>query len=247
LIENVNLPNINLPNTKNKHKWLLAAAFGTGNNANSSEFQKTDKTYDEMGLSGSNNNYATNASGGRVHSFSYMNRKDFDNISHSLPFSFGITGRRMFGNTVGLESGLVYTFLSSRFEWTNWADYNAHQNLHYIGIPFNLIIYLGNSKSSSWKFYFLGGLMLEKGLRALYKQEEKSGNQIRTTTVKSSIDGVQWSLNGSLGVSYKLEKNWHIHFEPRVGYSFDDNQPTSIRTEYPVYFGINLGLNYKFN
>jgi hypothetical protein len=139
----------------------------------------------------------------------------------------------------------MYTFLSSRFEWTIWqTNYKAHQNLHYVGIPVNLIVYLGNSKSKNWRFYFLGGFMLEKGIRAMYKQEEKWGNYIRTTTVKSSIDGAQWSLNGGFGVSYKLQKNWYLHFEPRLGYSCKNHQPVSVRTEYPVHFGVNLGLNY---
>ena len=154
----------------------------------------------------------------------------------------------MLGTHVGVESGLVYTFLSSRFEWAGWggwADYHAHQRLHYLGVPINLIVYFGDSKSKNWQFYLLGGFMLEKGLRAIYTQEEMQPNQIRTTTVRSSIDGVQWSLNGSFGVSYKLEKNWNIHFEPRLGYSFDNKQPVSVRTEHPFYFGVNLGLNYK--
>jgi hypothetical protein len=201
---------------------------------------------DVRGLSGSNNKYAANLSWS-VPSFENLQREEFTNISHSTPFSSAITARKMLGNNVGVESGLVYTFLSSRFAFTNWArDYTVHHNLHYVGMPFNLIVYFGNTKSNNnWRFYLLGGYMVEKGLRAIYKQEERSQGQLRSTTVRSSIEGVQWSVNCSFGVSYKLEKNWNIHFEPRLGYSFNDNQPTSIRTEHPVYLGVNLGLNYK--
>jgi hypothetical protein len=170
-----------------------------------------------------------------------MHREDFTNISHTLPFSVGITARKMLGNSVAVESGLVYTFLSSRFDWT---DYTAYQTLHYLGIPVNLIVYFGNPNYRNWRFYLLGGFTVEKGLRAIYKQEERQGNN-NPITVRSSLDGFQWSLNGSLGISYTLEKNWSIHFEPRLAYSFDNNQPVSVRTEHPIYFGINLGLNYK--
>ena len=117
--------------------------------------------------------------------------------------------------------------------------------MHYMGIPVNFVLYFGNSKPNNWRFYFSGGFMVEKGLRAIYRQEENWGSQNRTTTVRSSIDGLQWSLNGGMGASYKLEKGWSIHLEPRVGYSFDNQQPVSIRTEHPVYFGMNLGLNYQ--
>jgi len=88
--------------------------------------------------------------------------------------------------------------------------------------------------------------MVEKGLQAVYRQEENWGNHIRPTTEKSSIDGLQWSLNLGFGVRYKLEKGWGIYFEPRAGYSFDNNQPISIRAEYPFFFGVNFGLNYGF-
>jgi hypothetical protein len=233
---------------KTKDKWLFAAAVGVGGNTSSpADFQKSHDMMNDMsmGLSGDGNRYATLMSN-NVPSFEYIPREGFSNISHTLPFSFGLTARKVLGHNVSVESGLVYTFLSSRFEWEAWQarSYTAHQTLHYMGIPINLVVYLGESKSN-WRFYLLGGFMVEKGLRAIYKQEERWQSGIRTTTVRSSIDGVQWSLNGSLGVSYKLEKNWSIHFEPRLAYSFDNKQPVSVRTEHPVYFGVNLGLNYK--
>ena len=141
-----------------------------------------------------------------------------------------------------MESGLTYTYLSSRFEW---SDCNVHQSLHYLGIPVNLVVYLWNT-NPNWKIYLSGGFMVEKGLRAIYRQERQITSEHRITTVRSHIDGLQWSLNGGLGINYRLEKGWGIYFEPRVGYSFDSNQPVSIRTEYPIYFGFNLGLNYEF-
>jgi len=70
-------------------------------------------------------------------------------------------------------------------------------------------------------------------------------SEILETSVKSSIDKLHYSTNSSLGVSYRFDKRWGIYFEPRLGYSFKNDQPVSVRTEYPVYFGINLGLNYE--
>ena len=225
-------------------KWLFAAAFGTGGSTSGLENMSNDySSFPEMGWDGmgSGNDYAAQRSSG-IQSFSYMSREDFTNIQHRMPFSFGVTARKSLGKRGGVESGLVYTCLSSRFEW---ESYDVHQSLHYMGIPVNMTVYLGNSKSN-WRVYLSGGFTVEKGLRAIYRQERRWGSEIRTTTVKkSSIDGLQWSLNGALGVSYKLEKGWGIYFEPRVGYSFDCSQPISVRTEMPVFFGINMGLNYE--
>ena len=232
---------------KRTGKWLLAAAFGTGGGNNSFNMN-TDmhnplapSMFPEMGLSGSDNKYAANMSGS-IRPFHEMNRNEFSNINHRPPFSFGLTARKSLGKYVGVESGLIYTCLSSQYKW---SGYDVHQSLHYVGIPVNMSVYLWHA-NPNWRIYLSGGAMAEKGLRGIYRQEMRMGNEHRTTTVKrSAIDGMQWSLNGALGVIYRLEKGFGIYLEPRVGYSFDCNQPVSIRTEWPVYFGINVGLNYE--
>ena len=240
--------------TKKTEKWLLAAAFGTGGNADNS-FSAASNSFSigfndatqspsvKLDFSG-NNEYAVNRSNNII-SFDNKAPKDFSNISHRPPFSFGLTARKNLGKRGGVESGLVYTYLASRFKWSEWTGYEVQQNLHYVGIPVNMVVYLWNSKPN-WRIYLSGGFMVEKGLRAIYRQERQWRNETQTTTVKtSSIDGWQWSLNSALGVNYRLEKGWGVYFEPRVGYSFDCNQPVSIRTESPVYFGVNLGLNFE--
>ena len=242
------LPFEDIPAAKKEKKWLLAAAFST--NGNNSEI--FDNTYtsgqaqapQSMSTRSYNNEYAVNLSS-NIKSFDGMKEDNFKNIKHLPPLSFGIMARNL-GKHGGIESGLVYTYLSSSFEWSDLSgNYNVHQNLHYVGIPFNMLVHLWNS-NPNWQIYLSGGIMVEKGLKAIYTQEARTSNQVRTTTVKkSSVEGVQLSVNSALGVNYKIEKNWGIYFEPRVGYSFDCNQPVSIRTEKPVYFGINLGLNYK--
>jgi len=226
-------------------KWLFAAAFGArGSSRGFDNLLKDDTVYDYpmmgWGGMGKGNDYASERSGS-IQSFNYMRRDDFTNIQHSLPISFGITARKSLGKNSGLESGLEYTYLSSRFKW---GGYDVNQSLHYLGIPVYGVVYLGNS-NSNWRIYLSGGFILEKGLRARYVQKADWGTAVQTTTIKSSIDGLQWSLNGALGIIYRLEKGWGIYFEPRIGYSFDCNQPISVRTEMPVFFGINMGLNFE--
>ena len=244
------IPELNnyIPKVKKEKRVLLAAAFST-NSSNSENFNNRH-TSSQAHLSYSTNTrssfneYATDLSS-NIRSLKNINKNDYKNIKHLPPLSFGITVRSISKN-VGIESGLVYTYLSSKFEWSDLsANYNVNQNLHYVGIPINLLVYLWNS-NSNWQIYFSGGLTIEKGLRASYNQNMRTASQLSTTTVKkNSIDGVQLSVNGALGANYRLSKGWGIYFEPRVGYSFDCNQPISVRTEWPVYFGMNLGLNYE--
>ena len=236
---------------KRDKKWLFAAAFGMGGAESLQNTQESPiagnvsvaKESDSKGFY--NNSYAAEMSY-NVRSFDYLSKNDFNNVNHNLPLSFGLTARKSLGKKGGVETGLVYTNLESRFEWSEWGTtYDARQTLHYVGVPVNLVIYILDT-SPNWRIYLSGGFAVEKGLRATYRQKSQWRNQNQTTTVKkSSIDGLQWSLNSALGVNYKIEKGWGIYFEPRVGYSFDCNQPASIRTESPVYFGINLGLNYE--
>jgi hypothetical protein len=229
-----------------KKGWLLAAALGTGGYTDG--FRDTYEDYGKsmshspgLSLAGSND-YAADKSG-NITSFNNMNRESFTGISHSPPLSVGITVRKSLGQHGGVETGLVYTYLSSRFEW---SGYDVHQSLHYIGIPVNMAVYLWQT-GTNWRIYLSAGFMVEKGVRGIYRQEDRQrGNEIRTTTVRSSIDGLQWSLNGGLGINYRFNRGLGICFEPRVGYAFDCDQPVSMRTEWPVFIGINMGLNYEF-
>ncbi|MCL2098136.1 MAG: PorT family protein [Bacteroidales bacterium] len=217
--------------TKKTKNWLLAATFGIGGSTESSSGKK---------LFGSNEYAATRS--GSIQLFNDMVRDDFTNISHSLPFSFGLMVRKDIGKNIAIESGLVYTYLASKFEWFN---YDVRQSLHYIGVPVNMVLYLWNA-NPHWKIYLSGGFMVEKGLRGIYTQEIEIWNARYTTTVKGSIDGLQWSINGAFGVNYKINNRLGIYFEPRAGYCFDNHQPISMRTEWPVNIGVNLGLNYEF-
>ena len=227
--------------TKKTEKWQLAAVFGT---VGAGGFTDTNNeyTYDDDVYSLRKSAIAGENSQSGQQSLYYMTKDDFTNMQHRQPVSFGIKACKRLGQYVGVESGLIYTYLASRIEW---SGYNTNQNLHYMGIPVNLAVYMGNAKSN-WRFYISGGGMVEKGLRNISRQERRLGSETRITTTRTPIDGLQWSLNGGFGVNYRLEKRWGIYFEPRMGYSFDCGQPVSIRTENPLSFGINLGLNYVF-
>ena len=226
--------------------WQLAANFST--NGNNSEIF-------EMGYS-EGFIYQYNNTRSFQYLEKYMNNtpslsladNEYIKAQHLPPLSFGLTLRKI-ENNIGIESGLVYTYLSSNFEFkslgSNSGSNKVNHSLHYVGIPVNILAFLWNS-NSNWQIYASGGIMAEKGVRAIYNQEMRVVNKIHTTSVKaSSIEGLQWSLNGALGINYRLEKGWGIYFEPRIGYSFDCDQPTSARTEWPLYYGMRLGFSYE--
>lgn len=225
-------------NNNNNSKWLLAASVSSGGGVNLGN--SLDMAYD----------YANPETGGGTNPPPLGNNngidlKDFSDVNHSLPISFGINVRKDFNKYIGIETGLIYTYLSSKYKNTGIYTYFANQELHYLGIPANLVVYL--QKSSKWDIYITIGGMGEKGIQLKSKQEiYKKNERIFEIKNKGGIDGIQWSFNASIGVSYNFYEDWSIYFEPRYSYYFDSNQPISIRTEKPNVFGIGAGLRYEF-
>jgi len=161
----------------------------------------------------------------------------------SPPFSVGVSIRKQLSNIFSVESGLTYSYLSTKYKDKENVSSPTTLKLHYIGIPVNLVanIYQPNSH---FKIYASAGVTGEKGIRANYSQENK---YTKESTKKSyNISGLQWSINGSLGASYSLTKNWNVYIEPRVSYYFDNHQPISIRTEKQTIISINSGIRYEY-
>ena len=256
---------------KNKtNQWMLAAAFSTGSSPNALEnrhitnpevLRSMNHTYNNGNTyieelrymsqtdnnnvsSGISNSFQTdnmeNKDFSYIDYFSYNN--NFSYIDHRPPLSFGVKAYKSIGKHGGIQSGITYTYLSSRFDW---SGYYVLQNLHYIGVPVNMVVYLWDT-NPNWRIYLSGGFMLEKGIKANYRFTRRFGNEKYTTIVNTSIDGLQWSLNSALGINYRLSKGFGIYLEPQVGYCFDNDQPASMRTEWPFYIGVNMGLNFEF-
>ncbi|MFV0419277.1 MAG: porin family protein [Dysgonomonas sp.] len=230
---------------KNKNdKWLVAASFSSGSGSvTDAESFSTLKDYassDEL----QSQNPPTLKDPGEVNS-RMLSDNDFTDSDHSLPLSFGLSIRKDINKYIGIETGLTYTYLSSTFERINIPQYKSKRELHYLGIPVNLVVYLWNDPK--WNVYVSGGAMLEKGLQQKYVQDMYQNNvKISSTSDKGSISGVQWSLNAAAGVSYSFYQDLSLYAEPRFSHYFDNNQPASIRSEKSDIFSLGGGLRYKF-
>lgn len=169
--------------------------------------------------------------------------EDIVDKTHSAPVSFGLTVRKMLNETIGIESGLIYTYLSTDFEMRGTSRYDASLKMHYLGLPVNLIVNISNRKP--WNIYVSGGGMVEKGIHFVYKQSSyfSTGAQGKET---GSVSGLQWSLNGGVGISYNLYRGINLYAEPGFSYYFDTDQPVSRRTDDPFNFNLRVGLRYDF-
>jgi hypothetical protein len=219
------------PEQTKRKKWALALlANQSGNMGFSNALDMEDS-------------YAINAPSFDSSFGEYINREEvlsnLTETSHHIPLSFGLTFRFYFTSRWAIESGLVYTYLSSEYKYIN--NYRVKQHLHYLGLPVNAVYQFVGSKRFS--VYVSGGGMLEKGISAEYTTITPSSR----TGSHDNIAGVQWSLNGYLGISYNFSKRFSLYAEPGIRYFFPDaRQPESLRTERPFNYSLGFGLRANF-
>lgn len=162
---------------------------------------------------------------------------------YAPPVSIGIMARKRISPILGFETGLVYSYLSTSFTDKNNHHYSANLTLHYLGVPVNLIADIFSVKNIL-KIYTSAGPMIEKGIKSEFNERNSIFRQSARDV--GIINGVQLSANASLGLSYKFYDKWNFYLEPKISYYFDNNQPTSIRTEKRTILGINSGFRYDF-
>ncbi|MDR0393522.1 MAG: PorT family protein, partial [Tannerella sp.] len=166
-------------------------------------------------------------------------------VKPSIPFSAGITVRRKWNRTLGIETGVVYTRLSSDLVVDREGSrYDAVLILHYVGVPVNLTVNLW--EKNRFGLYASGGGMVEKGIRSVFKQKTILFPVRMMNDQVNRIPGLQWSLQGGLGISYRFYREMSFFLEPGISYYFDGKQPVSKRTEDPLNFNLRLGVRYDF-
>lgn len=151
---------------------------------------------------------------------------------HRQPVSVGFSVRKELGKGFSLETGLMYTYLSSDVYMSGSRNKRA-QKLHYIGIPLR----------ANWNFvdtrrfivYLSAGGAVEKCVYG------KLGHE------KQTVKPVQWSVLGAVGAQYNLSRRWGLYVEPGVSYYFDDGSLVqTIRKERPCSFTIQAGLRLSY-
>lgn len=170
--------------------------------------------------------------------------EDYSQADYALPLSFGVMARKNVSDRLAVESGLVYTYLSSRFAASGALSRRARLELHYLGVPLNLVVYAWNHPK--WNVYFTAGGMVEKGLKSLYTQQVGREGEQAVLSRSEGIGGLQWSIHFSAGADYRFYKAWSVYLEPGLSRYFDNGQPASYRTAHRWSVGLTGGVRYEF-
>lgn len=154
------------------------------------------------------------------------------NISHKQPINFGISIRKGLAKGFSVESGIIYSLLSSDIVFEGSVD-KMSQKLHYLGIPVR----------ANWSFieknrfsmYVTAGGTVE---RCIYG---KIGGE------KETINDLQFSINGAIGAQYNISNKIGFYVEPGVSYFFDDGSSVeTIRKDTPCNFNLQAGLRFTY-
>lgn len=167
-------------------------------------------------------------------------------IKHKFPVSAGLSVKKKINERLSLESGLIYTFLSSDLSAGEADGYQQEQRLHYLGIPLK----------ASYKFwekdrlslYASAGVMAEMCVDGKLETDYFLNNASqRKSKTDLDIDQVQFSAMASLGVQYAVAKPVSIYAEPGIAYYFDDKSAVeTIRKERPFNASVQFGVRLSF-
>lgn len=173
-----------------------------------------------------------------------------EEYSHKIPVKVGLTARYNITGSLGVETGLTYSILSSSVKTgnsetgKNWST--GSQTLHYLGVPLNISFNILNSRYVN--IYVSGGGMMEKSISGSIKTDEYvDGKFDRTLTTNISPKGLQWSVNAAAGIQANILPQLGFFVEPGVSHHFKNgSRVRSIYTDKPTDFSLGFGLRYSF-
>lgn len=167
---------------------------------------------------------------------------------HYRPVTFSVLAKWQFTETLGLESGLSWTMLSSRFTTSSATSQIAdQQTLQYIGIPLSMTFSFLDTRL--FTIYATMGGMVEKCVDGRVKHSEYvSDKQLLSYVDKVSVTPLQWSVSGGAGIQANFSDNLAFFAEPGLSYHFrNDSQVGTIYREHPLDFRFSFGFRLTFN
>lgn len=167
---------------------------------------------------------------------------------HYRPVTFSVLAKWQFTETLGLESGLSWTMLSSRFTTSSATSQIAdQQTLQYIGIPLSMTFSFMDTRL--FTIYATMGGMVEKCVDGRVKHSEYvSDKQLLSYVDKVSVTPLQWSVSGGAGIQANFSDNLAFFAEPGLSYHFrNESQVGTIYREHPLDFRFSFGFRVTFN
>ena len=169
-------------------------------------------------------------------------------MKHKLPVRVGLNVAYALTERLSVESGFVYTHLSSDMRDGTAANYySGTQQLDYVGIPIQVRYKFLNFRCGN--IYASSGILAEQCVAGRVTKDYV----IASEPVKSEREDIhskplQVSAQVSLGAQFGVADRVGFYIEPGLSYAFDDHSSLStIYKDKPLNFNINIGLRYTLD
>lgn len=193
----------------------------------------------------------------------FVNADNLFKMKHSQPISFGLTVSKEISSNLSIETGIMYTLLSSTIEANGEYAFKEKQRFHYLGIPvsFNYTFF----RYKNLNIYLSAGGMIQKDIKGQYTgslkrayggngitegmQMPDQASQMKLMSTERSINqsNPQFSAHMKLGVTYPLYKKLYIYGTVGGIYYFDaSNKYRTIYSDKSTQFDASAGLKLKF-
>lgn len=174
-------------------------------------------------------------------------RSETVKLEHNQPITFGLSVNKRINDKLSIESGITYTYLSSKIKSKSASAYsqNNSQYFHYLGIPLTI-----NYNVAEWnkvRLYLSAGGAIQKDI---YGRLDKNGSvsQSQSSNNKSiSQKNAQMSLTSSIGISYPIYGNMSLYTTVGGAYYIDaKNDYETIFSDKKWLLNLNLGIKFGF-
>ncbi len=184
--------------------------------------------------------------------------RDYE-LAHKQPISFGMTISKSLSPHFSLETGLMFTYLSSKITSNSSVNIKEEQKFGYLGIP----IYLNYNfiELHRTKFYISLGVMMQKDIYGRYTStligvKDIGGIDFPSEVLygepgylKKNISQSNWQFSSHLtiGVAYPIYQRLYINTSIGGAYYFDaGNEYRTIYSDRKFQLDLNLGLRFDF-
>lgn len=158
----------------------------------------------------------------------------YSDVKHQPTISVTVTANYMLTRTLGIESGMSYSYLRSE---ATKSKLRHRFRYHYIGIPLKLN--LSFFSTPTLRIYGSAGAGIDIPVAASRDDSFE----------KHSISApVQWSLTGGIGIQLHLTRRVSLYAEPSVRYNFHNDNSDAInkwadeRLQFTLPIGLRLNL-----
>ncbi len=184
-----------------------AGGGGAFSKANGEQMQLRKVNFLYSGIANTNGDASIPVSDAGIIQEANLYQRQEMKMEHNQPVSFGISVSKNISNRVSLETGIVYTYVSSKYLSDKKSDLQANdsQYFHYLGVPLSV-----NYRIFEWnklQVYVSAGGLVQKDIYGKMRTSQnvpvlENARESESNTI--SQDHPQFSLNSSLGLSYPL-------------------------------------------